>query len=501
MDLQSWKKLARELKPCGDAIINGKAVAAKSGEVFDSLNPATGEVIAQVAACGDVDIDLSVRAARMAFDDGRWSGRSPAERKGVLSKLSQLIVAHRDELALLESLDMGKPIRDALAIDIPGAANAFAWHAEAIDKVYGEIAPTARSSLALVSREPVGVVGAVVPWNFPLLMACWKVAPALATGNSVILKPAEQSSLTAIRLAELALEAGLPEGVFNVTPGYGGVAGKALGLHDDVDCLTFTGSTAVGAMFLEYAARSNLKQVSLETGGKSPHIVFADCSDIERAAQAVAFGIFFNQGEVCNAGSRLLVEAGVKDRLMRGVLAHAAQLQPGDPLDVRTRMGAMVDDRHCDRVMEFIGAGLSEGARIVTGGQRATVAGRGSFIQPTVFDGVTPNMTIAREEIFGPVLSVMTFESEAEAVRLANDSRYGLAADVWTASLDRAHRMARALRSGLVWVNCYDVGDMSVPFGGVKQSGFGGRDRSLHAFDQYTQLKTTWIRINDKAQA
>ncbi|HLO75974.1 MAG TPA: aldehyde dehydrogenase, partial [Magnetospirillum sp.] len=444
--------------------------------------------------------DMAVRSARAAFEDGRWSRKSPADRKAVLLELARLIRGHGEELALTESMDMGKPIRDAIAVDIPGAADAFAWYAEAIDKVYGEIAPTSRSALALITREPVGVVGAVVPWNFPLLNASWKVAPALAAGNSVVLKPAEQSSLTALRLAELALEAGVPPGVFNVVPGYGEVAGKALGLHADVDCLTFTGSTAVGAMFLEYAARSNMKQVSLETGGKSPHLVFADCADLDRAARAVAFGIFFNQGEVCNAGSRLLVEAGIKDRLIEAVLAHAARLQPGDPLDPGTRMGAMVDRRHCERVMEFIAAGRAEGARLVTGGRCVTVNDRGHFILPTIFDDVTPDMTIAREEIFGPVLSVMTFENEAQAVRMANDSRYGLAAGLWTSSLDRAHRVSRALRAGLVWVNCYDAGDMTVPFGGVKQSGSGGRDRSLHAFDKYTQVKTTWLRLNDDIQ-
>lgn len=365
-----WSNLAQKLRLSGGAVIDGKIVQATSGETFDSLNPATGEIIGRVAACGAVDVDVAVRSARAAFEDGRWSGKSPAERKAVLLALARLIVAHGEELALTESLDMGKPIRDASTIDIPGAADAFAWYAEAIDKIYGEIAPTAPSVLALVSREPVGVVGAVVPWNFPLLMASWKVAPALAAGNSVILKPAEQSSLTAVRLGQLALEAGLPPGVLNVVPGYGEVAGRALGAHRDVDCLTFTGSTEVGAKFLEYAAQSNLKQVSLETGGKSPHIVFADCPDIDRAAQAVAFGIFFNQGEVCNAGSRLLVETGIKERLLAAILAHVERLQPGDPLDWRTRMGAIVDARHCDRVMQFIQAGMSEGARLVAGGKR-----------------------------------------------------------------------------------------------------------------------------------
>jgi acyl-CoA reductase-like NAD-dependent aldehyde dehydrogenase len=498
MNTEYWRSRASRLSFDGRAVIDGARVAASSGQTFPGLNPATGEAIAAIAAGAAEDIDRAVGAARAAFEDRRWAGKPPAQRKAILLRLAQLIRDNAEDLALTESLDMGKPVRDALAIDIPSTAEAFAWTAEALDKLYGEVAPTAASAVALVTREPVGVVGAVVPWNFPLLMASWKVAPALAAGNSVVLKPAEQASLTALRLGDLALEAGVPPGVLNVVPGLGETAGQALGLHPDVDAIAFTGSTEVGARFLDYAARSNLKQVSLETGGKSPHLVFADCPDLDRAARAIAFGIFFNQGEVCNAGSRLLVHASIKDRLLAAVLDHAARLQPGDPLDPRTRMGALVDARHCDRVMGFVHAGLSEGAHLLTGGERVRVDGRGWFVTPTVFDGVTPDMTIWREEIFGPVLSVMSFDTEAEALRLANDSRYGLAAGVWTASLDRAHRMTRALRAGVVWVNCYDVAEMTVPFGGVKQSGFGGRDRSRHAFDKYTQLKTTWIRIGDR---
>lgn len=499
-DLNFWVYLKQNLSLQSGPFIDGQMVEPLSGESFSAINPATEQVLGQISACGAADVDRAVRSGRAAFEDGGWGRAAPAKRKAILLRLSALILERGEELALMESLDMGKPVRDALAIDIPGAAEAFAWYAEAIDKVYGEIAPTDPSALAMVTREPVGVVGAVVPWNFPLLMASWKVAPALAAGNSVILKPAEQSSLTALRLAELAVEAGIPAGVLNVVPGFGPIAGRALGLHPDVDVLTFTGSTAVGAMYLRYAADSNLKQVSLETGGKSPHLVFADCSNLDKAARAVAAGIFFNQGEVCNAGSRLLVEASIKDRLIGAILDQAARFEPGDPLDPKTRMGAMVDAHHCGRVMDFITSGQTEGARLLTGGERVRVHGVGHFIRPTIFDQVTPGMTILREEIFGPVLTVQSFQTEAEAIHLANDGIHGLAAGLWTSGLDRAHRLSRALQAGIVWVNCYDSGDMTVPFGGVKQSGFGGRDRSLHALDKYTQLKTTWVRIDTTIQ-
>jgi len=401
---------------------------------------------------------------------------------------------NKEELALLETLDMGKPIQFSLDADVPGAARCIAWYAEAIDKVYDEIAPTPANSLALIQREPVGVVGAIVPWNYPMLMAAWKIGPALATGNSLVLKPSEKSPLTAMRLAELALEAGLPEGVFSVVPGHGDEAGEALALHMDVDALGFTGSTRVGRKMLAYAGRSNLKRVFNELGGKSAFIVFEDFDDLDRAAQAVAGSVFYNQGESCNAPSRLLVHESIADAVVLAVARQTTRFQPGDPLSPRTQMGALVDEAQLSAVLGYIASGQAQGAECVIGGQRARQESGGYYVEPTIFDHVRSDMTIAQEEIFGPVLSVIRFKTEDEAVALANDSSYGLQASVWSRHIDRAHRVARELKVGTVHVNQYDEDDITVPFGGVKQSG-NGRDKSLHALDKYTDLKTTWIRL------
>lgn len=492
LDHQGWKSRAASLRPQGRAFIGGAFTDALSGKTFDSINPATGAVLAQVAECDAADVDRAVSAARRAFDDGRWSRRPPAERKAVLLKLADLIRENLHELALLDSLDMGKLVRDAATIDAPGSAYFFQWYAEAIDKVYDEVAPTGPGDLALVRRVPLGVVGAVVPWNFPLDMATWKAAAALAAGNSVVLKPAEQSPLSALRLAELAAEAGLPDGVLNVVPGFGATAGRALGLHMDVDCLAFTGSTATGKRFMEYSGQSNLKQVWPETGGKSPNIVFADCQDLDAAADMAAFGIFFNQGEVCSANSRLYVEASIRDRFLEKLEARAQAMQPGDPLDPDSKMGAIVDERQTQGIMRFVEAG-KQSARLVTGGERVTVDGKGCFVQPTIFADVTQDNPLARDEIFGPVLSVIGFDSEDQAVAMANDSIYGLAASVWTDDLSRACRVAERLHVGTVSVNTVDALSAQTPFGGMKQSGFG-RDLSLHSLDKYTALKTVWIK-------
>jgi len=476
------------------AFINGKYVPAASGKTFDCINPATGKAITQIAEGDKEDVDRAVKAARAAFDKGSWSRMAPTARKKILMKFAELIEKHTTELALLETMDMGKPIRDSSRIDIPLAAQAIGWYAEAIDKIYDEIAPTGREAVSLIRREPVGVVAAVVPWNFPLLMASWKIGPALATGNSMIVKPAEQSPLTVIRIAELAAEAGIPEGVFNVVPGFGETAGQALGRHMDVDCVTFTGSTEVGKFFLRYAGESNMKQVSLECGGKSPNIIMADAPDLDAAATAAAWGIFFNQGEVCNAGSRLIVEESIKDRVLEKVMAVGKKLVPGDPLDPKTGLGAMVDKTQMERVLGYIEAGKKEGAKLAMGGNRVKAETGGYYIEPTVFDKVDNKMKIAQEEIFGPVLSTITFKSPEEAVKIGNDTIYGLAAAVWTRDITKAFKVSQALRAGVVWVNCFDNGHISSPFGGFKQSGFG-RDKSLHAMDKYSQLKATWIHI------
>jgi len=489
-----WEQRAQQLKIEGRAFINGEYTDAASGETFDCLSPVDGRFLAKVASCDLADANRAVENARATFDSGVWSRLAPAKRKAKLIRFAELLRKNVEELALLETLDMGKPIGDSSSIDIPGAAQALHWNAEAIDKVYDEVAPTPHDQLGLVTREPVGVVGAIVPWNFPLLMACWKLGPALATGNSVVLKPSEKSPLTAIRIAQLAIEAGIPAGVLNVLPGYGHTVGKALALHMDVDTLVFTGSTKIAKQLMIYAGESNMKRIWLEAGGKSANIVFADAPDLQAAAEAAASAIAFNQGEVCTAGSRLLVERSIKDKFLPLVVEALKGWKPGNPLDPQTTVGALVDTQQMNTVLSYIDAGHQDGAKLLAGGKRILEETGGTYVEPTIFDGVTNAMKIAQEEIFGPVLSVITFDTAEEAIAIANDTPYGLAAGIWTSDISKAHKTARAVRAGSVWVNQYDGGDMTAPFGGFKQSG-NGRDKSLHALEKYTELKATWIKL------
>ncbi|MDP2697719.1 aldehyde dehydrogenase [Thalassospira sp.] len=496
MSFDALKSQAASLDIRRQAFINGVYVDAASGRTFDCVSPRDGKVLAKIAECDVEDVNRAVAAARAVFEKGSWSEAAPGKRKAILMKFADLMAQHASELALLESLDMGKPISMSSGDDIPLSISCMRWYAEAIDKVYDEISPRDPRAIGMITREPLGVIAAVVPWNFPLMMAMWKLGPALAMGNSVVLKPAEQSPLTALRIAELATEAGLPDGVLNVVPGFGPTAGKALGLHDDVDCVTFTGSGEVGKLFLQYAGQSNMKRVWLECGGKSPNIVLADCPDMDAAAAAAAGGIFYNQGEVCTAGSRLIVENSIKDEFIEKVIAQGKKMVPGDPLDPASQMGAIVDENQMNRVLGFIEKGHAEGAQLRTGGNRVRTETGGYFIEPTVFDGVGNDMTIAREEIFGPVLSVISVHDWQEAVKTANDTPYGLAAAVWTRDINKAHLAAKKLRAGLVWINCWDGGSITMPFGGYKQSGTG-RDRSLHALDKYCEIKSTWIALGD----
>ncbi len=474
--------------------IDGAFVPALSGRTFKAINPATGALLAEVAACDVADVDRAVASARRAFEDGRWAGLRPIERKRTLQRFAELIRAHGEELAFTETLNMGKPISDSRRIDARATADCFAFYGECCDKIYGEIAPTTSDNLALILREPLGVVACVTPWNFPMIMAAWKVAPALAMGNSVVLKPAEQSPLTALRLAELAQEAGIPDGVFNVVPGLGEDAGQALGLHMDVDAIAFTGSTEVGKLFMGYSARSNLKRVHLECGGKTAFVVAHDVPDLDAVAEAVAGGIFFNQGEMCTAASRLLVDNRIRADLVNRIAGLAKKWMPGNPLDPASRAGAVVSHEHQQRILAAIKAGEADGARLVTGGEAVLKDTGGAFVAPTIFDGVSPGSALAQEEIFGPVLAVIGFDGLDQAVEIANGTIYGLGAAVWSGDLAAAHKVARRFKAGVVYVNCFDADDITTPFGGVKQSGFG-RDKSLHALEKYSDLKTVWTKL------
>ncbi len=492
--LAHFETLAGQIAIPAHAVIDGKIVPAVSGKTFANTTPRNGSIINQVAETDAADIDIAVAAARRVFEAGTWRRMHYRQKKAILFRFAELMERDAEQLALLESLDVGKPIKDALAVDVPGAIRTLRYYAEALDKVYGEVGPETNDRLSFAVHEPLGVIGVIVPWNFPLLMAMWKVGPALAMGNSIVLKPAEQSPLTALKMGELALEAGLPAGVLNIVPGFGARAGKALALHMDVDMIAFTGSGPVGKLLMQYSGQSNLKRVSLELGGKSPQIVFADCPDLNAAAVSAAWGVFFNQGEVCTSASRLLVQDEIADAFVDKLLQVARKIIPGDPLSPSTTFGAMVSEEQMKTALRYIGTATNEGNTLRLGGKRVREETGGYFVEPTVFDAVQPSNTLAREEVFGPVLAVTRFKTSQEAIKIANGTVYGLAAGLWTRDLSLAHRAARELRAGLVWVNGWDACDITMPFGGFKQSGFG-RDRSLHALHKYADLKAISITL------
>lgn len=496
LTLNEYRAIAATLVLPDGAFIDGRAMSPQ-GERFDAVNPANGRILASLPVCGADVVDEAVRKARESFGSGAWSRMDPTERKKVLIRLVRLAREEFHELAVMESLDSGKPVGEIETVDLPETLHCLQWYAEWADKRYDQLAPSGDDAVALVVREPVGVVGCVLPWNFPLLMLAWKLGPALAAGNSVVIKPAEETSLTALRLAELAHRAGLPRGVLNVVTGPGEITGRALGLHPDVDVVTFTGSTDTGRHFLHYAADSNLKNVVLECGGKNPCLVLDDAGDLDVVADHVVGGALWNMGENCSATSRLIVHEAVSEDLSRRIVDRLARWRTGDPLDPTSRLGAIVSRTHQERILGYIDRGRQEGARLVAGGGAIDLEG-GCYIEPTVFDRVRAEMTIAREEIFGPVLAIMTVSTVEEGVELANDTPYGLTASLFTSNVRRAHRIGRQLRAGTVTVNCFGEGNIATPFGGYGQSGFGGRDNGVHAFDQYTQLKTLWIDTADR---
>lgn len=488
-----YAALARKLTLPDAAFINGAAWRSRSGNTFTTSNPATGESLAEITACNADDVDRAVAAARAAFEDGRWRGQSPAERKAVLLKLAALLEQHTETLAVMESLDSGKPVSECLAVDLPETVHVLRWHAETIDKLYDQTAPAGPDTVAMIVREPVGVMGCVLPWNFPLLMLAWKIGPALAAGCSVIVKPAEDTTLTALRVAELAYEAGIPAGVLNVVTGTGKAVGEPIGLHPDIDMVSFTGSTQTGRRFLRYAADSNLKRVVLECGGKNPAVVLADAENLPRVAAQILNGAFWNMGENCSATSRLLVHHSVKAPLLAAIAAQIATWKMGDPLDAQNQLGSLINATHFQKVSGYLAQARAEKLTVLHGGQTH----QNAFVEPTIIDGVTPASGLFQEEIFGPVLTVTTFGTQEEAIALANDTPYGLAASVYSGSLRNALTVSRAIRAGTVTVNCFGEGDATTPFGGYKASGFGGRDKSVHAHDQYTELKTIWIDLSD----
>jgi 4-(gamma-glutamylamino)butanal dehydrogenase len=491
LSASEYAAIAARLRLPTQAFIDGAFRPSSSGATFQTVNPATGKVLAEITACNAADVASAVANARTAYEDGRWRNLAPSRRKTILLKFADLLEQHAHELATMESLDSGKPIRECQNTDVPETIHTIRWHAELIDKIYDNTAPVGSSALALVVREPIGVVGLVLPWNFPLLMLAWKIGPSLAAGCSIIVKPAKETTLTALRVAELAHEAGVPAGVFNVLPGGGREVGEPLGRHPDVDMVSFTGSTETGRRFLIYAAESNLKRIVLECGGKNPAVVLRDVQDLDVVAQHVVNGAFWNMGENCSASSRLIVHADIKDELLQRIRVQMREWKMGNPLDPEHRLGAMVSKAHFEKVRSYLEHAQAERMQLAIGGDTEG----GIYVEPTVVDGVAPDNRLFQEEIFGPVLSVTTFSEIGEAIALANDSVYGLAASVYTSNLNHAIRLSREIRAGVVTVNCFGEGDVTTPFGGYRQSGFGGRDKSVWAHDQYTEIKTIWIDV------
>ncbi len=493
---ENYEEKLKRLSFSKQCLIDGKYADALDSATYSNISPINDEEIGTFSAGNKEDIDRAVKIAREKFEKGVWANTSPKHKKKILHKWADLIEKNREELSLLETLDTGKPIRYSSTIDIHHCLDTVRFYAEGIDKIYGQVANTAHDAVGMITREPLGVVGAITPWNFPMMMAAWKIVPALAMGNSVVLKPAEQTPITAIKLASLALEAGLPEGVLNVVPGFGETAGKALALHDDVDAISFTGSTGVAKLLLQYAGQSNMKRVSAETGGKSPNIIFEDAYDLEFAAKQAAFSIFFNSGAMCVAGSRLLIQESVKDQVVDWLKEMTRKITVGHPLDASSKMGPIIDNQQFEKIEACISMGKSQGGNLVFGGHQTLEELGQLYMQPAIFTGVKNEMSLAQEEIFGPVISIITFKDEKEAVKIANDTIYGLNAGLWTSDLSKAHRMAKAIKAGTIWVNNWEGTTYAMPFGGFKQSGFGGKDKSLYALDKYSNIKTTWIQID-----
>lgn len=488
-----YAQIAKNLKFPTQAFIDWKFQPSVSGNTFTTTNPATGEILAEITACNEQDVNIAVANAKTAFEDGRWSKLSPNQRKHILLNFADLLEKNTVELAVMESLDSGKPISECQLTDVPEMIHTIRWHAELIDKIYDSTAPVGSDTLSIVVREAIGVVGLVLPWNFPLLMLAWKIGPALAAGCSVVVKPAKETTLTALRVAELAAEAGIPAGVFNIVPGGGREVGEPLGRHMDVTMVSFTGSTETGRLFLKYASDSNLKRVVLECGGKNPAVVMNDVEDLDRVAQHIVNGAFWNMGENCSASSRLIVHSDIKDELLGLIGVHLADWKMGNPLDPEHKLGSLVSKSHFEKVKSYIEQAKAEKFNIVHGGQ----TDKGIFVEPTVVDGVKATDTLFQEEVFGPILSVTTFNTIEEAITLANDTVYGLAGSVYTSNLRNAIKLARAIQAGVVTVNCFGEGDVTTPFGGYKESGFGGRDKSIWAHDQYTEIKTIWIDVSE----